>query len=763
MAENNTKQGVAVVDQDGNVGLLDSDDAAFEMQQGTVRQASGEEVIQERNRIDREREETAKQREYGSLGGMAKAAAAGLARGATLGLSDKAAVEGTRAFYGDEEASRTQESLSNLQKYNPGSSLAGEAASFLIPWGTVSKGAGVVGKAAGALAAPLRATEALGAGVARAAGGKVLGLTARGAVEGGLYGLGQAVSEDALGNTQLTAESALASIKGGVLAGALGGAAIGVGQKVASKAAELVRQKLPSSIAQKAALDILRPTSRDMQAITQLHGGADEFGKVILDAVPEMSGKRWASAKITDVAEAIAAKKQQVGQKIGKYIDELDALGTGIRPSKEAIVNQIQEEVLAPLQQRVGFTPEAAKIQNWVNDFIAKTPEAPTFRELKDISSDLNKRVFKEAKNLSGDTVTQELGQVRSIIEKNLMDTGEQVYQAAGKASGLSEYTDAKKLYGTLSKADELAQRAVSKSESASPIGLYDRLATIAGTVAAASTGHAGAVLGGLATGAANKFARERGQFIIADLFGKAAEQEAVKSISAGVNDSITRGVTRFLSGGARAGLDLAVKDDTLDRLKKEVSIAPEQAAERFALANGNLYKTSPKVNTDIAATQANALEFLKSQAPPQPVRSMGANDVRNTVPPPKSEVHKFERQMDIAKSPLTVMKRMQSGSITSVDVDAAKAMYPALIEQMRNEFMGRLTEKGSIPYSKHLMLSTMFEEPTDETFRAERILDFQAVFASQAGEQPGTPPKKDLKLNDSSHMSTTYATVNRR
>lgn len=190
--------------------------------------------------------------QYGEgLGNAATAFTLGALRGGTLGLSDVAG----RAIGGK----NYQDLASNLQKYNPASSISGEAVgavtpALLAPEGvlgkTLAKGAiseaaeyaptallakggkavtegleGVLGigdTAAGA------ATSEVGADAAKqgalAGLGKVGAAAAGAAAEGAVYGGAHSVSEWALGDPELTAGKVWANIGGGALiGGALGG------------------------------------------------------------------------------------------------------------------------------------------------------------------------------------------------------------------------------------------------------------------------------------------------------------------------------------------------------------------------------------------------------------------------------------------------------------------------------------------------------------------------------------------------------------
>ena len=152
---------------------------------------------------------------YGGAIGSAQAGALGLMRGATMGLSDVAL-----GAIGDPEQ------LSNLREVNPGISTATEIVGAVAP-AVVSGGAG----AAGALAryTPTGAVTNLGAKIVTAgsSGGALTrgaSLVGAGAMEGAFQNVGAYVSDVALGDKDLAADSFLAALgKGGLYGGAASG------------------------------------------------------------------------------------------------------------------------------------------------------------------------------------------------------------------------------------------------------------------------------------------------------------------------------------------------------------------------------------------------------------------------------------------------------------------------------------------------------------------------------------------------------------
>jgi hypothetical protein len=232
---------VPIVTRDGQVGTVPEADLADALKAGASI-ASTAQV--EKTQLVQETEER-----FGALATPAAIAAAG-ARGLTLGLSDVAITKGAGALgYSQEGASR---GLRGLEESSPIASplaeLGGNIAPLLLSGGTAAAVEGgaraaETGLARGAvriLGAPVEAASALGRGAEALAqkaigaagessvlgrvGREVAGKAISGAAEGMAYGAGNAASQAALDNHDLTAEELVASMGGAALFGSvLGG------------------------------------------------------------------------------------------------------------------------------------------------------------------------------------------------------------------------------------------------------------------------------------------------------------------------------------------------------------------------------------------------------------------------------------------------------------------------------------------------------------------------------------------------------------
>lgn len=279
-------------------------------------------------------------RKFGGVGGALKAGAAAAARAATLGLSDVVLVESGAA---------KPETLEGLRKTQPGMNAAGTLLGIAGPMvatgglgGAATVGKAGVGAAVSKATAPVlisrvgRAVESVvDAALPSAEGalGQILRKAAvRGsgsAVEGGLYGAGEAITERELGDPDITAEKVAAMVGAGALLGGGLGAAFGAGEAAVPKAVEKARETVSSvykkttskvrafqseaesfTETNKATADILWERSEEVADVMK---AAPDLGKVLDRATPEMAEHILANkAKYMEMEKAFPGTTRQL-------------------------------------------------------------------------------------------------------------------------------------------------------------------------------------------------------------------------------------------------------------------------------------------------------------------------------------------------------------------------------------------------------------------------------------------------------------------
>ena len=298
----------------------------------------------------------AEQAKYGEgIVNELEAAGLGILRGSTLGLSDLA-LRKINPEWAD--------SAAKLKQYNPDASLAGELGAFALPGLGAIKALGAAGKAAKTAGLLQGLVSSGGAGLGKIAtkivgdnlAGHALGAGINMAAQSAVYQAAHNLSEDALGDRDMTAESILAHTGQAAILGAGIGAALPIVARGTQAIANSAPVRYAVSGAAKQFAKFFDP-DRSLQLFTgamKKELGA-ETGKRFQTAVSELAHDSGASlysagevaldpltAKIVKTGsgglpnqsasyERLQSIKTQAGEAMGETLREADAASAPIR------------------------------------------------------------------------------------------------------------------------------------------------------------------------------------------------------------------------------------------------------------------------------------------------------------------------------------------------------------------------------------------------------------------------------------------------
>jgi hypothetical protein len=328
---------------------------------------------------------------HSGLGELALTGLEGAASGLTFGGSDLAARK-LAPEYADQMAER--------KEYLPGVRTGGEILGAVAPMiasggtGAIAKGAALaptslVGKA-GAFAA--RGAEAIVGTEAKGLLGRVaqtaIPMAAQGALEGAAYGAGQVVSENALGDKEITAEKLLAGAEHGMfLGGAVGGglgAAGAVGKAAVGKAFKFSGE---------GSLKTWLQDISDHQTIRALGGGikarnvegaerrVSEIAETVRNAVLDDGTKVFKPFSTAgEIAEKLQVAEREASGRLSKVVDKIEDITKAnpeARPDIGRFLKKVDDEFLT--QMKASAEPEvrrrAERIESSIERFRPKPVE----------------------------------------------------------------------------------------------------------------------------------------------------------------------------------------------------------------------------------------------------------------------------------------------------------------------------------------------------------------------------------------------------
>lgn len=345
----------------------------------------------------------------------------------------------------------------------------------------------------------------------------VKGALARGALAGAVIGEGDSNAPLASPETLLNAGT------GAAIAGPLG--ALG----------KALPQLSPSNLrtaAERKAVQAAGGMTREMRELGT--PGVKEVGRELLDKKIISLG-----ASLEDIANATGKARESAGQEIGSALGKVDDLVNSAHElidaghlmpnataaekaaakdafqkefqfSGERIADRIEKGLIEPNRN-----PKTGKLNPVLADEFGKLQRvADNFREYGTTSL----RQGGEIKTAQGaktrfpsESVPEAFKkQVYGILKDELEDAIEKTSQlemnvgAKNSGEALSGYKAAKKTYGNMARAEDMAEKSLGRQRSNRTVGLTDYLAGIAGV-------HAGGPVAGVALGAVNKAVRAYG------------------------------------------------------------------------------------------------------------------------------------------------------------------------------------------------------------------------------------------------------------
>lgn len=681
----------------------------------------------------------AKEADYGGAAGTAKAGLAATLRGATLGGSDVLA----RAVGGEQAAL----DLENYRDVHSGLSTGFEIGGAVVP-----------ALFSGGALTPAGAAARLGRGVAglgakAGAAGKLGAAIAGGAVEGGLQGVGTAVSELALSQEPLTWERATSVLSSNALFGAATGGVLGGAGHVAGNLVERglsrASKVLDDGMAARAARDAADAVPSDLAALDrkglaaarqaeldaietarvpqrqQFADDLDTFRKETRDA------KIFLATKDADV-KGIGEVKQmakvflEADRKIDRLLNNPKYLAENPKFALGHL--QQQENALAKIAKsepelRAVFAADATGARAAALDAIAPTLER-------------NRALQARVRDLVSDPVSERLAAIDAAREALSLPKPKPEPSMLEKATSGA-------LFGALSTA----------AHGIPVVGQIPGVAQLIGAKGAEIL--SGLVFGrlGKATGAI----AERSQDAARAFVGAAkAAAPAVKAIAPAAIPLATKTLAavryappsrdreeepKTLAGLFKSRTD-EIKSQTAYDEQGIPRMRPEARAE-MAKILAPIRAVDSIMADRMETLAARRIEYLSSIIPRQP--DFGTPQIGpNRWQPSDMQMRSFARSAAAVEDPDGVEARAANGLLVPEDARAYWACYPERAQDFTRKVFEELPQLTKpLPYSKCLTLGMLTGKPVDPSMtpRVRNVL--QASYPDEPGSEGGTAAPK--------------------
>jgi hypothetical protein len=759
--------------------------------------------------------EFARQREladkHKGLGDFARTGLEGAARGLTFGATDYAARKLAPGL-ADEMAERKEASPIAAT----GGEILGAAAPLILSGGT-----GAVAK--GAALAPTSLVGRAGAAAARVAEGVVgtgaesllgrvaqraIPMAVQGGLEGAAYGAGQVVSENALGNKEITAEKLLAGAEHGMFLGA----AVGGGLGAATEVGKAAVQKAFKFAGEESLQTWLKDVS-DQQTIRALGGTQRDIGR--LGRTAEQSEKRIADiaetvrnatledgtkvfkpfSNASELADKLVVAEEQAGKRLSKVVDRIDEITASnpeTKPNLGNFLKRVDSEILADLKasaipevrQRADVVeraiadlrpkpvelPGAGKASGDVAEMMAQAKNAPPnladfttpaeapeigFKELRKIRTDLDSIIYQERANAASgipglpNPKLQALEKTRGILEDEIEKAADKASQLVGDEALAGSYQSAKREFRDLRQAKEMAERWQMRDLGNRSVSPSDYMTGIGSGIAAASHGLGGlASMGtGMLASAAHNFVRERGSSALAYAAERLSNVNALSHVVAGVDQKIEAGVKAALKTELPRLAAQTPGQKEFDKLADRVAAVnsdPLKAQEHVASKIGGLSIHAP----GLAAAASNVIQGdMQYVAERMPKRMTGTGMVSEHRAISVAEMHKTKRIVKAIDAPLTVLKDVKNQTLTPSVAQAVRDRRPEIMQNIETQIATSLASGKRPSWNTQKQLTILTGKPVSFQQSPQFKASIQQIYQQQQSQQPAPSRRPATKL----------------
>ena len=192
-------------------------------------------------------------------------------------------------------------------------------------------------------------------------------------------------------------------------------------------------------------------------------------------------------------------------------------------------------------------------------------------------------------------------------------------------------------------------------------------------------------------------------------------------------------------------GSTMSLKE--FNEVKARLSASLTDPAVAFENIPADMRAVAPGTTSEAMASSLGALKYLDSKMPKDPYEGM-PESVRPQWQPSPADLDRFNRVKEAVERPAQVLKNMANGYIAPEQVEALKAVYPALYSDLQQKIGERLaTWQKPLSYQQKLAFSAILgSKALGMSPQQVQILQ-QSMASAQGAQQQGAggkPSKPD-------------------
>lgn len=202
---------------------------------------------------------------------------------------------------------------------------------------------------------------------------------------------------------------------------------------------------------------------------------------------------------------------------------------------------------------------------------------------------------------------------------------------------------------------------------------------------------------------------------------------------------------------------------DELNKVDKKIKELSENPSDLLKIG-GKIGHYLPDHSTVMAKTAASAVNYLNVGRP----KSIKINPLDKPTPIDKAAQEKYNRSLEIAERPLTILNHVKKGTLQASDIQTLNAIYPGLQKKMVKDLSEQMIlavhDGKTIPYHQKVSLGLLMGQPLDSTNSQATMLSIissngktglpQQQMAHQSNRRPTS-----AALNASQKVNSMYLT----
>lgn len=597
--------------------------------------------------------------------------------------------------------------------------------------------------------------------------------TAAGLVEGSIYGLSSAISEDALGDKEALSEKLLANVGLNAVAGGAG-SALGFGL---TRGAGALSKKL-SNVDLKLDLDKLKTLSRNVrggeyQAAAEKAGlewsAVDDFAKKegiftarstpeSVVSLAEASGKRARAdiAKAVEqvdgvfntgkpptlvVSKATGPGFEESTMSWGQWLDDVNNLRASTKPTERRAGEKLLKDGLAQIPEDVRGPIDDALERLRMSQFLSSKARGPAAASIGDtVSAGVMGGIFGgpggAVAGAGGSLVSGELRRRAPFLTAAaLEELGPALPRAA---NGLAQ-----RLSKILSTTPELLEQFRPVLSAAMAEGAPELLRTHVELASGENGAEYLAKLG---------LEHEQDPTLAQSTAARAAVLDTLETQAKDVDARLGRWADRMVgsaSGPTPAPKPMATKDvlERVEQLRKFMS-NPEGVA-----LPPEMFADAPVTSVTMLGQATKAAQFLLSKAPQNPYEHLPENLRPRWVPSPE-QVASFNAAAMGVEDPLGALERAQHGFVRPETLQAIAATYPRLWEEARQKLFERAAQKP-LSTQRRLALQPILGDVLGNDPAQAVVLMQMHMKSKQSAQPPGAGPDGRQVVSTTQNIQT--------